>query len=60
MVSQGDVTLLQRITQPEEQSQLVSGSANLACGQRERGGAGLQPPAHCTGIGPPFRGKQSF
>lgn len=34
MVSQGDITLLQRITQPEAQSQSVSGSAALAC-QRE-------------------------
>lgn len=34
MVSQGDITLLQRITQPKAQSQLVSGSAGPACGER--------------------------
>lgn len=56
-VSQGDITLLQRITQPKAQSQSVSGSAGPACG--EKGGA-LQPPAHCTRTGPPFRGKQGF
>lgn len=36
MVSQGDITLLQRITQPEVQSQSVSGSAGPACREGER------------------------
>lgn len=44
MVSQGDITLLQRITQPEAQSQSVSGSAGPACGERAAGGGVLQPP----------------
>lgn len=61
MVSQGDITLLQRITQPKAQSQSVSGSAGPVCGEGEVGGGELlQPPAHCTGTGPPFRGKQGF
>lgn len=60
MVSQGDITLLQRITQPEAQSQSLFGSAGPACGARAVGGGVLQPPAHCTGTGPHFRGKQAF
>lgn len=61
MVSQGDITLLQRITQPEAQSQSVSGSVGPACGERAVGGGVLQTPpsnAHCTGTGPPFRGER--
>lgn len=49
MVSQGDITPLQRITQPGAQSQSLSGSAGSACGRRGT--------AHCTRTGPPFRGN---
>ena len=63
MVSQGDITLLQRITQPEARSQSASGSAHPAIGERDTGEEGYSSPlhtAHCTGTGPPFRGKQGF
>lgn len=47
MVSQGDITLLQRITQPEAQSQSVSGSAGSACGERQ-GEEGYCRPLHAA------------
>lgn len=46
MVSQGDIALLQRITQPEAQSQSLSDSAGLACGRQRKGRSGAAAP--CT------------
>lgn len=51
MVSQGDITLVQKITQPISLWFCWSS-------MWERGEGGVpQPPAHCAGTGPPFRGK---
>lgn len=56
MVSQGDITLLQKIAQPKAQSQLVWSSAGSAWGERR----GAEAPIHCRETGPLFKGKQGF
>lgn len=56
MVSQGDITLLQKIAQPKAQSQLVWSSAGSAGGERR----GAEAPIHCRQTGPLFKGKQGF
>lgn len=56
MVSQGDITLLQKIAQPKVQSQLVWSSAGSAWGERR----GAEDPILCRETGPLFRGKQGF
>lgn len=53
MVNQGDITLLQRITQSEAQSQSHCGSAaGPACGDDGETRGALRPLGHCAGAGP--------
>lgn len=53
MVSQGDITLLQKIAQPKAQSQLVWSSAGSAWGERR----GAEAPIHCRENWASFQGK---
>lgn len=46
MVSQGDITLLQRIRQARAQSQSLPGSTGPVCGEREEWEEGYRSPLH--------------
>lgn len=60
MVSQGDIALLQRITQPEAQSQSLSNSAGLACGRQRKGRSGAAAPCTLHWNWASFQGETGF